>query len=386
MPKKSLIIISLGLGGFLLILTVASFIGIKIQAKPKIVSPVAKITQNKEDVEKQRSISYYITTSQGILNQARSLANNNPNQTLEDKQEIIEKVERALAVINQGIQAYPVDDRLYSQRANLYQSLIPFVTEAGQYAVNDLLHATQINGKNPDYYQRLASLYQQAGDFENAASAYFNAYQLSPTDNQTLYYLAVALEKSGQIDKAIRYYDKLITLLPSDDQNLEALKKQKANLENLLVNSNLKELSEPGMEMVPQKPAKTSQPIIGTEELPLEQAKIASRVIIASPEEESATLAATGEATINAKTGSSVLPAGKTEVIIYNSNVANDKQIIIVPSSDTQNKVLFLIAKKAPSTDSTSSPQAISGQDGWFKVGIDAPIGIDIEFNWWITN
>jgi len=369
MKKRSLLIISISLGLFFVVLIVASLIGFKTQAKPKLVSPVAKTAQENNN-KPERSISYYITTSQEFLNQARSLANNNPNQTEEQKQEIIKKVEKALEIINQGIQVYPQDDRVYTQRANIYQSLTPFVPEANKYAIADLIQATQINSKNPDYYLKLANLYQQIGDFENAASAFFNAHRLSPADSQVLYDLANALVKSGQVDKAIRYYDKLIVLLPLDDQNLENLKKQKATLEKLLVNSNLENLSEPGMEMIPEKPVNPPQPIIGTEALPLEQAALASQLIIASPEEESAMSTNTGEVSTNAKTGSGILPAGETEVTIKNIHVTNDKQIVIVPSSDTQNKVVYLIAKKA-------------GE--WFKVGIDTAIDTEIEFDWWIV-
>ena len=375
--KRDLIIISFSLGIFLIILMVVSLIGLKIQAKPKLVSPVAKVAQNEPEENKKRSISYYITTSQEFLNQASSLANNNSDQTIEQKQEIIDKVEKALAIINQGIQAYPQDDRVYAQRASIYQSLIPFIPKVGKRAIADLVQATQINSKNPDYYRRLANLYQQAGDFENAASAFFNAYQLSPTDSQTLYNLAVALEKSGQIDKAIRYYDKLIALLPADDQNLETLKQQKANLEKLLVNANLEHLSEPGMEMVPQKPANVSQPILGTEELPLEQAAITSQVIIASPEEKQLISAAAGEISVNAKTGKGVLPAGETEVQIDNAHITNQSMIYLVPTSETENKVIYVKAKKA----------AVQNKElGWFKVAIDTSVGKDIEFTWWVIN
>jgi len=367
--KNRLLIISVSIGIFLIILIVASLIGVKAQTQPKLISPTSEITQQ-NNTQPERSISYYITTSQEFLNQARSLANNSPDQTPEQKQEIISKVDKALEIINQGIRTYPDDDRVYSQRASIYQSLIPFVPEAIKYAINDLIQVTQINSKNPDYYLRLANLYGQAGDFENAASHYFNAHRLSHTDSQILFNLALSLEKSGQIDKAIRYYDKLITLLPSSDQNLENLKKQKANLEALLANSNLEHLSEPGMEMIPQKPNNT-KPIMGTEDLPLEQASLASQVIIASPEEKQALSSAVGQTQINAKTGLGILPAGQAEVTIQNKHVTNEKQIIITPTNDTQNKVLYLLAKKAAE---------------WFKVALDKPINQNIEFNWWIID
>ncbi len=125
------------------------------------------------------------------------------------------------------------------------------------------------------------------------------------------------------------------------------------------------------MEMVPQEPSNHPQPIFGTEDLPLEQASLANQIIIATPEEKQALSSAIGQAQVNAKTGTGVLPAGQTEVAIPNKHVTNEKTIIIVPTSDTQNKVPYLLAKKA-------------GE--WFKVAIDKPINQNIEFNWWIID
>jgi hypothetical protein len=46
------------------------------------------------------------------------------------------------------------------------------------------------------------------------------------------------------------------------------------------------------------------------------------------------------------------------------------------PISSTQNKVLFVKAKKAGESD----------EPGWFKVSLDTPIDNEIKFNWWLIN
>ncbi len=101
------------------------------------------------------------------------------------------------------------------------------------------------------------------------------------------------------------------------------------------------------------------------------------------------------EVSINAKSGTGVIPTGETEVTIENKYVANNNQIILMPISDNQNQVLFLKAKKASSNttpgvsnreaspDGTSEASLISG---WFKVGIDKPIGNNLEFKWWLID
>lgn len=384
MKKQSwLAIISLSLGIFLIILAAAALAGRQAQSKPKLVSPVAKIAQS-EAPKNEKSLSHYITVSQGFLNQARSLADKTADQTPKQKEEILTKIEAALTTINQGVQAFPQDDRGYGQRAMIYQAITPFVAQAADHAMADLNQAIQLNPHHPDYYQQLGQLHQQAGNFAAAATAFFNHHRLSPIDQQNLYNLAYCLEKSGQIDKAIRYYDQLLTLLPADDESLGQLQKQKAALEKLLTGSRLEHLSEPGMELVPQ-PADTAPPILGTEELPLEQAALTQTIIIASPEQTIVDTVSTDEVLTNAKTGTAVLAAGETEIQIFNQQMTDQALVYVAPLSEAENKVLFVKAKKGTTLieqTTTDNPDEM----GWFKAGIDQAISKDIEFKWWIIN
>lgn len=356
----------------------------KNQQPKDLISPLpaSKTLANYE--EEQKSISYYITISQEFLNKARELANS--EQTPAEKQTIIASINQALDLANQAIAFYPNDDRGFSQRASIYQALIPFLPESANFAIQDLKEAIKLNRQNPQYRSRLAELYlirQMAGDFENAALAFYNAYVLTPTDIQTIYDLADALEKSGQLKKASRYFEKLIGLLPANAKNLETIKNRQQQLEAMLAQANLEYLTEPGVSDLAPQPVVENK-IIGTQELPLEQAALTSQVIIAGPatsksdsvtsrESHSTSLRATLQEafSINAKTGMGVIPAGETEVMIENNHVANDKQIVLVATSDTENKVLFLKAKK---------------EGTWFKAGIDKQISHDLKFNWWIVD
>ncbi|MFZ5366523.1 MAG: phage integrase SAM-like domain-containing protein [Patescibacteria group bacterium] len=98
-------------------------------------------------------------------------------------------------------------------------------------------------------------------------------------------------------------------------------------------------------------------------------AQFASLVIAADySATQSASLA---EIRTNATSGLGILPAGSTEFTIFNPKVSENTLVYLTPVSDTQNKVLYVSAKK-------------SGE--WFKVGIDTPIDQEIRFNWWIIN
>lgn len=389
------------------ILLLALLISQKLFKQPKseFISPLAP--QNYSFQEKNnssdanlKSISYYITTSQEILTKARNLAeitskifpslNSSPQasfspenllnslvtnpevtplprqQTPEEKQKIIQLINQALDIINQGISFYPHDDRVFAQRASIYQALTPFLPQAKDLAIQDLKEAIRINNQNPLYHRQLANLYLIAGDFEGAALSFYNAYLLTPTDIQNLYDLADALEKSGQLTKAAYYFEKLINLLPITDQNLISLKTRWQALQDLIAKTKLQYLSEPG-EPIPNASSKQKE-IIGTQELPLEQAALASSLVIANTTEVKSSLV-NGEALINAKVGEGILPAGEKEVTIYNNNVASNRQILLSPLSDLKNQVIFVSAKKDGS---------------WFKVGVDKVVNYDIKFKWWI--
>jgi len=73
----------------------------------------------------------------------------------------------------------------------------------------------------------------------------------------------------------------------------------------------------------------------------------------------------------NATAGQAILKAGQTELTIKNSNVTDKSLIYLTPVSGTQNKVLYVKAKKG-------------GEE--FTAAIDVPIDSDIEFNYWIIN
>lgn len=348
------------------------------------LSPLSEPSKNNisKDYNEYKSVSFYITTSQEILNKARRFAEetskNSRQQTPEEKQKIIELVNQALDIINQGIAGYPLDDRVFAQRANIYQALTPFLPQANSLAIQDIKEAIKLNRQNPNYYLTLANLYFTSGDFEGAAFAFYNAHLLSPTDNQILYSLADALEKSGQLTKAKYYFEKLQSLLPPSDQNQEALKTRITNLTQAISKANLQYLSEPG-ETSPPVPAASAndKEILGTQELPIQEALLTQNVIIAGSQEENKNNLKQ-EINLNALSGEGKIPAGQTEVTIKTTKLNLNQQIIVIPKGKTKNKLVFLKAQKPCSQQNLN--------DCWFKVGLDQPADSDIEFNWWIVD
>jgi len=431
---KVLLITEISIGAFVVV-----WIGVKPNPKSPPLSPLSEpaaesqtLTGSAEEKTYQ-TVSYYIATSQQFLNKARELAEktsgtgeeeanemvgarekeatgeqatdetaagtaniiadktaterkNSPRQqTPEEKQKIIELVNQALDVINQGIAAYPLDDRVFAQRAAIYQALTPIFPGARNLAIQDLKEAIKLNNQNPTYHTRLAQLYLAGGDFEGAALAFYNAHLLAPTDLQILYNLADTLEKGGQLTKATQWFEKLLSLLPSNDENQEKIRQRLTALKEAITKANLKYLTSPGKLALPAASSKEKE-IIGTQELPLEQAALASKIIIAGEKKANNAGQSSAEISLNALSGEEVIPAGQTEITIYNNNVEATSKIVVVPlEGDFKNRVLFVAAKKAspPGVQTCFTPGVQNC--GWFKVGVDSPPKDKIKFKWWIV-
>jgi hypothetical protein len=79
-----------------------------------------------------------------------------------------------------------------------------------------------------------------------------------------------------------------------------------------------------------------------------------------------------------ASAGRATLAAGNTEVIIANKHVGLNSMIYVTPLGSTNNQVIYLKHKVA------DDPNTLTNE-GQFGVGIDFPLGQDLEFNWWIV-
>lgn len=300
---------------FLAALAIVLIIFVPKPAKTELFSPISDASPN---------LSYYIARSQEFLDQAGSLASavSQNKQTPEEKKQIIAVINQALDSVNQGIALYPQDSQGFSQRARIYETLIPFLPSSAKFAVDDLKTALSLENNNFSYYQRLSQLYLSLGDYQNAVLCLENALSINPQDAQTSYSLALLKEHQ------------------------------------------------------PASPSLVEE-TVGTQELPLKQAAAQNQIIIAQDLPAGSQPETNAQVDLNATRGQGVIPAGQTEVTIFNQNVADQKLILIVPSSDTQNKVVYLKAKQAPSARQPA---------GWFKVGIDSAAEFEVKFNWYILD
>jgi hypothetical protein len=93
-----------------------------------------------------------------------------------------------------------------------------------------------------------------------------------------------------------------------------------------------------------------------------------------------------GETSSNATAGTAILPAGETEMLIANNSITDNSLVYLTPLSSTENKVLYVKAKKSPTSCLADQLSSCQAEKGWFKVALDSPIEHDIQFNWWVIN
>ena len=125
-------------------------------------------------------------------------------------------------------------------------------------------------------------------------------------------------------------------------------------------------MKKPDLADIPRE--KEAQPL---NFIPTQKANLAKKIIIAEPKASQEPEAQNSELNINAASGTAILEAGKTEIIVKTNQVKPGTQVYLVPKGGADNKVLSVVAKK---------------DYQWFKAGINSASDKDIIFNWWIIN
>jgi len=350
---------------FLLVLTTPS------EEKP-IISPVAKELADSSptpDFREVKTAQAYIDNSQQFLARAEELSQNR-NQDEEDKKEILSFVQKSLETISEGLALYPQDDRLWAQRAKIYQGIASFTPQAEIAALADLEQARQLSPQNPNYPKNQSYLWAKSGNYQNAIYYANLAYQLDPTNLNLLKDLSQLQIRAGQVEGAIKTLQKLSLLLPQNDPSWEEINKEVKTLENLLAQAQKEKGNQLQLagENLNQKPIEETVPL-EIQISPQEQAKIAQNLIIAAPlAEEGGQIEASIDP--NATAGEAIIAAGEKEIKIASNRLSGSCSIYLSPQDDLENHLLFL---KNKNTD-----------EGYFTAALNDPLEKNIKFKWWI--
>ncbi len=350
---------------------IASFTIVIVTSKndpQPVITPLSKQqTQNQSPIQ---DATYYINIAQRFLAKAEALSKN-PNQSPQDKEDILIAIQNSLETINEGVNHYPKDDRLYAQRAKIYQGIASFSPDALEVAVADLDQARKLSPQNPTYPKTQSQILAQVGRYQDASFYAKIAYDIEPHNLQNLADLGQIQIKAGQINQAVASYQTLASLLPQDSQEIEVIKQEIANLEKLLSQAKISQGSELFLAGEPTPEPKNIPADINL--LPQEQASLPENLVIASPQEKNDTQQEQ-EFNLNAFAGEAIIIAGKTETIIYNNNLTEDKKINLVPQGEMSNQILY-VKSKVTNPDSGAP---------YFIVSLSKPLSQDLTLMWWI--
>lgn len=88
--------------------------------------------------------------------------------------------------------------------------------------------------------------------------------------------------------------------------------------------------------------------------------------------------------------GTGEIPAGKSNIIIYNEKLSKNSLVYLTSTSKTQNQPVYVSEKKSCETPAGQSPlggtPTPTDCKNYFVVTIDSPIQTAATFNWWIIN
>ena len=85
----------------------------------------------------------------------------------------------------------------------------------------------------------------------------------------------------------------------------------------------------------------------------------------------------------NATAGEATLPAGEKEIIIFNNKLTDQSLVYLTPTSDTENKILYVKAKVGKEGEEGNGREE---KESYFVVGMNGKLTVPVEFNWWIIN
>lgn len=353
-------------------LTLISFGGLvllKTKSQATISDPIPdskfQIPDSNIPTQVPKSIQHYLLTSQQEFSKALQLQNadvraGSPRPS-DGNNSLVNTLNAAIVSATEAIQKFPNDYRGYQQRAAIYISLLDSKPELIDSALSDLTTAFKLNPNSAEISRNLASLFAKKGDANSTITYLIQTVALEPTKAQNFYDLAKIQQQVGLIADALKTYQQLLPLIPDPTQQ-QYIQNEVLALENLVNQKHVIGNSfrdPPSPSPTPSFDSKILEAQLLTD----------TGLIIAAPEEIDS-INVKNQTDSNSLAGSGILPANQTSTILQNNNLTPDSQVYVTIISGGKNQNLQVLSK----TDSS------------FTVGLDSPIGEDIEFKYWIIN
>lgn len=150
MNKKTIILTIVGAGFILPSSSLAVWRATQAKPQPSaFISPLAETVKPTPLPPNKAiySLDYYLSLANLFLQKATRLANDNPSQTDQDKQNIITHINEALKAANEAVTYYPNEPQAYLTRSQIYAKIKHLDAKAAEKEQSDLEIAKRLINK-----------------------------------------------------------------------------------------------------------------------------------------------------------------------------------------------------------------------------------------------
>lgn len=177
----------------------------------------------------QQTPDEIVASAQSLFQKAISLSTA-ANATQESKQQVSDNIHQALDILNQGITQYSDIASLYFQRAQIEKVVAQSSDQLKFQGKQDYLKAIQLSPKSADYAAGYADFLLVTGDVSDALTQATSATALDSKNTNALFVLAQVQEATHDITSALATYDQLLSLVPANSTDYNAILARKQKL------------------------------------------------------------------------------------------------------------------------------------------------------------
>lgn len=166
---------------------------------------------NKEYVSCFSNLEKAIQTDNTFLDAYMNRIKLNVQLERTETSDFVQDLKTAIQFVDKQLQEKPNDPVIILKRANL-----EYISGNNKAAIKDALVVQKINSENFDNYFLLASLYRQSGEIQKTMECYEKMLRLRPGDKKITYYVGVLYQSIGKLDLAQQVFSELIKKYPND--------------------------------------------------------------------------------------------------------------------------------------------------------------------------
>lgn len=199
----------------------------------------------------------HVLSAQIILNQYLNVLIES-NSDIEQKQSVLPFINQAIEQTQYALKLNPYNPVTRQFLIHLYVQLIPYITNADQWAIQTIEETIAFDPTNPLYRAQLGEVLYRTNNSIRAIQQYEQAVRLSPQEPTYLYALAKLYVLAGNQLGARELIGRILETIPPQSPEAERLRQEYQQLSN---SSNSTNYSIGKEELFPSLQPKQSEPI-----------------------------------------------------------------------------------------------------------------------------